>query len=412
MSERSENRPGERLLSLDAYRGFVMLAMASGGLALVHVADPNLESHPSWLWDLLVFHTQHVVWRGGSAWDLIQPSFMFIVGAAMPFADEARRAKGEAWSTRFGHALRRSLILVALGVFLESNKTVGTHFIFVNVLAQIGLGYWVVFLLLDQKPVIQLGAIVLILVAYWGVFAAYPIGPRVQNDQAALGRTDDWSFLPGFLGHWEKNSNAASAFDRHFLNLFPRPEGKPFTINAGGYATLNFIPSIATMLLGVLAGRWVGSRYTGGSKVLGLTLAGAGCLMLGMGLDETICPIVKRVWSPGWVFWSTAWTCWLLALFYGVVEVWGFRKWAFPLVVVGANSIAVYLMSLLIAGWIGHTLELHTATLTRAVLPKLGISRPTELFGDYQPVAKSAATLLALWLISFWMYRRKIFLKV
>src|SRR5262249_41613809 len=152
-----------------------------------------------------------------------------------------------------------------------------------------------------------------------------------------------WPFEHGLAAHWQKNANVAAAFDRWFLNLFPRQ--KPFVYNEGGYATLNFIPSIATMLFGVLAGRWLRTTRSGGGGGPGVVLAGRVWLVAGTALDTSYCPAIKRLWTPSWVVYSTAWTCWLLALFYGVIDVAGWRGWAFPLVVVGVNSIVMYVMA-------------------------------------------------------------------
>src|SRR4051794_35548521 len=117
MCTQEEAGTGPRLVSLDAYRGFIMLALASGGLALGKVAE---HSPDSILWQFLERQSDHVQWGGCSFWDLIQPSFMFIVGVAMPFSYAARRARGDSSARMFMHALGRSLVLIALGVFLAS----------------------------------------------------------------------------------------------------------------------------------------------------------------------------------------------------------------------------------------------------------------------------------------------------
>jgi predicted acyltransferase len=407
----------ERLRSLDAYRGFVMLAMASAGLGLVQVA----EAHPnSRFWELLAGQFEHVSWRGCAFWDLIQPSFMFMVGVAMPFSEASRIARGEPWGRRFRHVLWRSLVLVALGIFLSSASSRQVNFTFVNVLTQIGLGYWFVWLVLRRPPWVQAAVAGLILVAYWGLFALYPVPPRGTPS----GLPANWTFMQGFAAHWEKNLNAAADFDRWFLNLFPRE--KPFTFNEGGYQTLNFVPSIATMLFGVLAGKWLRSAYEARVKVLGLMLAGAVCLALGTTLDpvtvvdreswarlDVLCPIVKRIWTPSWTVYSTAWTCWMLAGFYGVIDVLGWKKWAFPFTVVGMNSIAMYVMAQLLPGWIRRQIQIHVGTLFGWLHDRVGLPLSREVFaGSYAPLLWSLAVLLVLWLATYWMYRRKLFLRI
>ena len=129
-----------------------------------------------------------------------------------------------------------------------------------------------------------------------------------------------------------------------------------------------------------------------------LVLAGAACLALGLALDQTVCPIVKRIWTPSWVLYSTGWTCLLLALFYGVIDVAGYRRWAFPLTVVGVNSIAFYMMSQLMKPFVAGQLQIHLGQ--------------THLRGDYGPTVRSASVLLVFWLIAYGMYRQRIFVRI
>jgi predicted acyltransferase len=383
-----------RLGSLDAYRGFVMLAMASGGLALGVVAQDYPDDH---VWQFLDLHTDHVLWRGWSAWDMIQPSFMFIVGVAMPFSYANRRAAGQSRLALLGHALVRSIVLVLLGVFLASAWSKGTNWVFTNVLAQIGLGYTFVFLLLDRPPWVQVAAACLILVGYWLLFALYPL-PPADSPYRLVGVDAAFCRLPGFLHHWSKNTNAAAAFDRWFLNLFPQAEGTRYVKNEGGYATLNFVPSAVTMLLGVLAGQLLRGPRTGKEKLQLLLVVGALGIALGTVLDQTVCPIVKRIWTPSWVIYSAGCACWMLAAFFAVIDLAGYRRWAFPLVVVGMNSITMYVMSQLMKPFVSASLKTHLGR---------------ELFsGQYGPIVERSCVLLVLWLVCLWMYRRRIFVRI
>jgi len=392
-----QNSSSGRLASLDAYRGFVMLAMASGGAGLLSGLARSDDFASSHLFEALRHQLDHVPWRGCAFWDLIQPSFMFMVGVAMPFSYASRRARGDRWIRLFGHALLRSLILIVLAVFLASHGSRFTHFSFVNVLGQIGLGYPFVFLLLGRRPALQLAAAVAILLGDWLLFASYP-APGADFPSATYGANDPQLVMTGFFAHWNKNANVAAAFDRWFLNLFPHPADRPFVFNEGGYATLNFVPSIATMLLGVLAGELLRSSRSRAAKLRALLIAGAVCWSLGLILDANVCPIVKRIWTPSWVVYSTGWTCWMLAAFYAAIDVAGFRRWAFPLVVVGMNSIAIYLMAQLMKPFVRGSLRTH-----------LG---PDFLAGPYGPLVGGASTVLVFWLICWWLYRQKIFIKI
>src|SRR5690606_34574150 len=137
----------KRSYGLDAYRGAIMLAMVSFGLGIPKVAAQFPESRT---WQFFSEQLQHVEWVGCSFWDIIQPSFMFMVGASMAYSMAARAARGHTYGKLAIHALARSVILVLLGVFLESNGAEQTNFRFVNVLSQIGLGYFFVFLLWNR----------------------------------------------------------------------------------------------------------------------------------------------------------------------------------------------------------------------------------------------------------------------
>ena len=203
----------------------------------------------------------------------------------------------------------RSLVLIALAVFLSStgSKTRQTNFIFTNVLAQIGLGYMVVFLLAGRSPRVQLATAP---GDPGGLLAAVRrVSPSLAGvrPQGAGHPRRAWRPLPGFFAHWDMNTNPAAAFDRWFLNLFPRPANDPFRFNEGGYATLNFIPSIATMIFGLLAGELVRSERPAVAKLRTLVMAGALCLVAGTVLDVTVCPVVKRIWTPSWAIYSTGW---------------------------------------------------------------------------------------------------------
>jgi heparan-alpha-glucosaminide N-acetyltransferase len=406
--------PGDpvRLVSLDAFRGFIMLAMASSGLGIAAVAKSFPDSR---VWTFLASQTDHVEWRGCSFWDLIQPSFMFIVGVAMPWAYANRRAKGQGWFRQFGHALGRSLILIALGVFLSSNSSKQTNWTFVNVLTQIGLGYAFVFLVLKWSWPWQLLAAIAVLVGYWAYFAFWPM-PETSGTWPV---TPDYATL---ANHWDKNVNAASDFDAKFLNMLPYPDGVGFKGNEGGYATLNFIPSIATAIFGVLVGRLLMSGTTPKRKIVTLLVAAALGLAIGTALDYfTICPVVKRIWTPSWVLVSTGWTCLFMAAFYLVVDVWRQRWLALPLVVVGANSIVMYVMSQLMRPWVRQTLRTHMTTVTYVCDQWLGfgpsyvprIKANGGIFeGTYGPIYDQAAVLLVFWLICAWLYRRKLFVRI
>lgn len=390
-------KPTVRLGSIDAYRGLVMFLMMAEVLRLSRM----VKLHPgSEFWEFLANHQSHVPWVGGSLHDMIQPGFSFLVGVSLPFSLASRAAKGQSKRRMIAHAVWRSLILVFLGVFLRSMGRPMTRWTFEDTLSQIGLGYPFLFILGWYSTRVRWMALATILVGYWALFAAYP-APGASFDFAAHGVPVDWPhWMTGFEAHWNKNSNPAWAFDVWFLNLFPRQE--PFAYNGGGYATLSFIPTLATMILGLLAGETLRSDRSQWGKTRWLVVAGLVSTAAGWALGALgVCPVVKRIWTPSWVLYSGGISFLFLAAFYAVMDAAGWKAWAFPLRVIGMNSIAAYCMAHLFDDFIVSNLQTHFG-------PDL-----FDLFGpSFQPIARGGAILAAYWLILFWMYRRKIFLKI
>jgi predicted acyltransferase len=386
-----------RITSVDVYRGFVMFLMMAEVLSFRQVSEALPDSS---FWQLLYFHQDHVPWVGCSLHDLIQPSFSFLVGVALPFSLASRMAKGATFQSLLRHALVRSLILILLGVFLRSMHSKQTYFTFEDTLSQIGMGYTFLFMLGFCSQRVQLGALIVILVGYWAAFALYPL-PDATFDYASAGVTPDWEHnLRGFAAHWNKNTNFAWAFDRWFLNLFPRES--VFTNNGGGYSTLSFIPTLGTMLLGLLAGNALKASSADREKIKFFLITGVALLALGGLLHVLgINPIVKRIWTPAWVLFSGGWCFLFLAFFYGVIDVAHYKKWSFFLMVIGANSIAAYVIADGLGSFISGSLYIH-----------LG-QHFDQIFGaPYASLVKGVLVLLIEWWILYWMYKRKLFIKI
>ena len=395
-----------RVTSLDAYRGLIMIVLAGGAFGLRQVAAKQPDDGT---WQQVAFHFSHPEWISQfgwfrvSFWDLIQPAFMFMVGVAVPFSVARRKMMGQADWRRTVHCLWRCFVLVALGVFLASTSSSQTHFVFTNVLAQIGLGYGFVYLISGYRARLQVAALVIILLTSWSlfVFLEPTRGEDFDKDQVVAMQQPKWKPVIRF-SPWVKGDNVAATVDRKLLNAFHRPDGKAFETNGGGYQTLNFLPSIGTMILGLLAGGLLQSRVGKWRKLMYLVLGGAACLAIALPMGWFLCPIVKRIWTPSWVLFSGAWVLWGLAIFYLLFDLLPLKWLAFPMVVVGMNSLVMYMMGQLLRPWITRMMSIHLDWVVSA----------QSTFGKYVSVYQYGTALLVMWLICYWMYRKKLFIRL
>jgi predicted acyltransferase len=362
----------ERVTSVDAYRGFTMLAMVSAGFGTAHlINDPT--------WGGLAHQFEHAAWEGCTAWDLIQPSFMFIVGVAMPFAFARRLERGESWLRQFGHVCTRSLLLVLLGWFLDSYSHQAPMLQFIRVLQQIALGYFLAFLVLGAGWRVQAVTAALLLLLHTFLFVRY-------------------GHAHG-LGPWDRYDNVGVWIDRTLHEALGRiPHVTVMPVSEGGYVTLNALSSTSTILFGVLGGELLRSSWSRAGKFGALVVAGLLGLALGWALAWEV-PMVKRLWTASFAVYAAGWTCLLLALFYGVIDGLGLKRWSFPLVVVGMNSIAIYVM----AGTIGSDLRRAAGMFLVAPLADAPLVKP---------VAVSLLATFFAWCLCYWLYRHRIFFKV
>lgn len=384
-----------RNIAIDAYRGFVMLLMMA---EVLHLAKVSQAMPDCGIMAFLAYHQTHVDWAGCSLHDMIQPSFSFLVGVALPYSVASRMARGESETKMFAHALWRAFLLAALGIFLRSTNRPMTNFTFEDTLTQIGMGYPFLYVLGWRPPRWAYVALGVVLGGYWLAWALYPL--PASYDYAAVGVPADWKHhYSGLAAHWNKNNNLGHAFDVWFLNLFPRVS--PFVANRGGYLTLSFIPTLGTMILGLIAGRALREKAPGIPYRRFLGYGGAG-IASGLLLHVAgICPVVKRIWTPSWTLFSGGICFLMLAGFCWVIETKGYKKWAFPLVVTGMNSIAAYLIAHLFDGFVVSSFKTH-----------LGEHFFAFLGAGLEPMVHGAAVLLMFWLMLLWMYRRNLFLRI
>jgi heparan-alpha-glucosaminide N-acetyltransferase len=378
-----ETEPPRRLMSLDAYRGFIMLAMLSSGFGFLEM---SLRYPENPVWGFLARQFNHATWDGCTFWDLIQPSFMFMVGVAIPFSYERRRALGHSYRAIFTHAFVRAGILIALGLVgvLMLRRLVmfappwpvpiqTTH-----ILVQIGITYALAFPLVRCRPLTQLGVAIAILVA---TYVAYLVFPAPST---------------GLFAHWSRHTNLGAAWDQWLVDLSPTDYLD--RVHELGLTSLNFVPGVSTVIAGMLAGEFLRNSHLRADKTAWILRAGLVCIVVGLVMARTLCPMVKLIWTPSFAVYSTGWTLWFLAFFYGVIDVKGWRGWALPLVVVGVNSIALFVLYFTIDWWImkGWTVLLGPGVFESA----------------YGPVFASLATLSVLWGIAAVLYWRRIFIRL
>jgi predicted acyltransferase len=389
--------PVSRVASVDVYRGFVMFLMMAEVLSLDMVSK-GLPGN--YFWEVIAFNQSHVPWVWLSLHDMIQPSFTFLVGVVLPYSIASRRNKGASVSNLLLHTAKRSLILILLGIFLRSMGSEQTNFTFEDTLTQIGLGYTFLVILALYSQRVQIIALVVLLVGYFLAFALYPL-PDASFNYAAAGVPANWEHnLTGFAAHWNKNTNFAWAFDQWFMNIFPR--AKEFLFNRGGYSTLSFIPTLGTMILGLLAGNILNSNRVQKDKVRLFVISGAVLIVFGVLLHVAgINPIVKRIWTPAWTIFSGGICFLFLAFFYSVVDVADKKKWAFFLTVIGVNSIAAYVIA---DGGMRNVIH-------ESLYIHLG-QNFDQVFGAYATLITGGLVLLIEWLILHWMYKKKIFIKI
>jgi predicted acyltransferase len=275
-----------------------------------------------------------------------------------------------------------------------------TNFTFEDTLTQIGLGYTFLFLISYLPHKGQLVSLILLLTGYWLAFALYPL-PGANFDYNAAGVLRDWEHnLSGFAAHWNKNTNFARAFDRWFLNLFPRESA--FTNNGGGYSTLSFIPTLGTMILGLFAGKILKADYSYPEKIKKFLLIGLILLTTGIVLHLAgINPIVKRIWTPSWVLFSGGICFWFLAFFYLLADYRKKKNLFFIFTVIGSNSIAAYVIADGLSPFITNSLYIH-----------LGASFDKTFGEAYASIIKGLAVLTIEFAILWWMFRKKLFIKI
>jgi len=361
-SEDMEPKPSAqpRYLALDAYRGFIMLVLVSGGFGLAELARRRPE------FSGIANQFEHKPWEWIAFWDLIQPAFMFMVGVAMPFALARRLELGATRRQLFWHVLARAFRLILMSQILMSISAGKMNFQLINVLAQVGITYFLSYLIMQLKFRWQAAIALLILVGHWALFVAFPgtEGPFLST-----------------------TTNIGAVID---TIVFGHP-------NDDNWVTINFLTSTVTTLAGVWTGQLLQSRRTHREKMGVIAISAAACLGLGL-IIHPWNPIIKRICTTSFTLYSAGWVLLMLLGFYWAIEVKGYRKWTLPLVVIGANSIFIYSIHQVLQGWLDRAVGVFTLRFA--------------WLGDFAPVAQACTVLLVMWYLCYWLYQRKIFFKL
>ena len=352
--------PSSRLISLDVFRGFTMFWLA-GGKAFV-VAAASLCG-----FEFVRYQLSHSEWEGVRYYDVIWPSFMLMVGVSLPFSF-AKRALTQTRSQITRGVWRRAAVLFLLGSIRESLST-GTPVLveLSSALQPIALAYVVTSYLIKRPVRLQIAVGAGILAGYSLLLALVP--------------------APGIpAGTYENGRNLVTAVDWAVLGR-SHPEGWGTVLSA--------IPTISTTILGLLLGQVLMSGATKYKKMLVIGATGIGCLSLGFAISPVV-PVIMKLWTTSYALITAGWACLLFLLFYWIADVRQQRSWSFPLVVIGTNALAAYLLPTIVP------VHRIIGTFTKPV---------AAIFGMYGPVFSAAAVLVASWSILFWMYKRKISLR-
>jgi predicted acyltransferase len=349
-----------RLVSLDAFRGFTMFWLLGGkGFVIAAAALLGVE--------FVSYQLTHSNWEGIRYYDLIWPSFMLMVGVSVPFSFAQRsltQTRGEIMRV----AWRRAAVLFLLGSLRESlSKNEPQLIELSSALQPIAIAYLVASYLAGRALRIQIGTTVAIVAGYTLLLALVP--------------------PPGLpAGTYEMNRNLVTAVDQLVVGR-SHPDGWGTVLSA--------IPTIATTLLGVLLGQLLMSTRTTAEKLKVIVFTGVGCLALGYALSPVV-PIIMKLWTSSYGLVSAGYSCLLFALFFWMVDVQQWRAWAFPLVVIGMNALAAYLLPTLLS--LRKTVGIFTKPVAQEA-------------GAFGPLLTTGAPLLVGWLILWWMYRRRIFFR-
>jgi predicted acyltransferase len=369
MVEHGPLNPGsQRITSLDALRGFAMLWIIGGGDVFQSLA--KVWRTP--VTELLARQMEHAGWEGFRFLDLIFPLFLFLVGVLLPFTIGRRVEQGADRRTLYLHIVKRTLVLILLGLIDYGLLRLDwDQMRWSTVLGRIGICYFLAALLVIHtgwRTQALVGTAILLL--FWAALLFVPVpgyGPGVLTPEGCLTTYLDQHLIPGKLG----------------LGLYDRQ------------GILSTFTAFATTLLGVLTGHWLRTGHSPRRKIAGLLGAGLVGLLVGYAWGKVFF-LSRNIWTSSFVVYAGGWSLLLLALFYWIIDVKGYRRWAFVLIVIGMNCITI---------WVGQRFvdfRYSAGFLFNGLL---------QYAGTLKPICAACSVLLLKWLFLYFLHRHKIYLK-
>lgn len=362
-NQHEEPSKGSRLMSLDAFRGLAIFGMITEFFGRELIGIPIIG----------IFFTQfaHSEWEGVRFIELVFPAFLFIVGVAMPFSFAKRISMGYSYNKMLLHVIKRTVILFLLGSLIMSvNDNFPSLFELSSALQPIAFAYLIAFLLLGRSIKIRAVISGIIIIIYWLIL--------------------EFVSAPGIpAGTFERDHNIVWYVD---ILLLGRAE-------PNGWGTLLlFFPQITHTLLGTMVGDLMRSDRSSYTKMKILGITSAAFLIVGIIMDQFI-PTIMKMWTPSYVVFTTGFSLLFMLIFYWLIDVMGYKRWSFFFVIFGMNAIALYMVHRILENKISSIINIFVNDIVIA----LGQAGPTFLF---------SLLIIAEWLIFYWMYKRKIFIKV
>lgn len=361
-------REQDRVLSVDFFRGLTMFLLIGEFSGLfTSLIDPAFEGT---VIAAIGRQLHHHEWNGLHFWDLIQPFFMFIVGVAMPFSFNKRWARGESWRSTFFHALKRSLVLLLLGWALYCIGPGRITFHFTNVLAQLSVTYLIAFLLMRQPIKWQILISLALILASDLLYRFWPV--------------------EGFNQPYTPDRNFGSWFEMMVQG----------SLSWDHWVSFNAFPTSAHTIWGVVAGMVLLNTWSPRKKILVFLSVGLVAMAAGYALDPLV-PIIKRTCTGSFVLASGGWALIGLAISYLLIDVLKYRHVLLFFAVVGMNPLFIYLFAHLGGNGLLHSI----------FIPFTG-----ALFSSAGPlvtaISTSLCTWFSMWGICYYMYRKKLFIKI